>query len=465
MQIASGSEVRSSKKPQAFEQGPYQAGRMAEPLTRSRSVRTRSILSFGERDHRVLRRLDPTWDFREADTKYATHGIYRYPAMMVAPIVRRLIEEYAPEHRKVRLLDPFCGSGSALVEATLHGVESVGVDINPFAVLLARVKSTPIPPESLRSEFLQVLERWEGAEGPKPRIDIPNISYWYSKETIADLSRLRAAIDATRIDPVRDFFLVCFGEVARYVSWTRKDEFKQFRMAEPKRVEWRAETLTSFVRVYLHNEERMRDFVAQVGKHAPLAEVVLGDVRDSKNLPKGLYNLVVTSPPYGDSRTTVAYGQFSALSMGWLGFDRVESRSVDRRSLGGSPPQSLDYDTGSKTLGVALDQIAERDKDRARDVLGFYMDLSAAFKTVSESLSEGARACIVVGNRTVKGVRLETDVILSELLEAWCGLQHVETIVRGIPNKVMPLRNSPTNVAGALGDTMTREHILIFERN
>jgi site-specific DNA-methyltransferase (cytosine-N4-specific) len=448
-----------------FEQrSPRGPGMEVSPQGR-RAKRTRSIVSYGERDHRVLRHIDNSWDFREADTKYATHGIYRYPAMMVAPIVNRLIEEYSPDQRKVRLLDPFCGSGSALVEATLHGLESVGVDINPFAVLLARVKTTPIPPETLRSEFLQLLERWEGREGPKPAVDIPNLSYWYSKETVTDLTRLRAAVDATRIEPVRDFFRVCLGEVARYVSWTRKDEFKLFRMPDAKREAWHADVLASFVRVYLHNEERMSDFVSRVEKHSPLAEVALGDVRDPSQLQKGTYDLVVTSPPYGDSRTTVAYGQFSALSMGWIGFGRLESRSVDRRSLGGTSPDTLDVDLGSPTLASSLKQIAKKDVARAKDVLGFYVDLSVAFSTVSAALSDGAKACVVVGNRTVKGLRIETDVILAELLEARCGLEHTETIIRGIPNKVMPLRNSPSNVPGALGETMTREHILIFEKN
>lgn len=71
---------------------------------------------------------------------------------------------------------------------------------------------------------------------------------------------------------------------------------------------------------------------------------------------------------------------------------------------------------------------------------------------------------MVVGNRTVSKERLETDVILSELFEHECGLVHLETIVRGIPNKVMPLRNSPSNVAGAVGETMANEYILVLER-
>ena len=90
--------------------------------------------------------------------------------------------------------------------------------------------------------------------------------------------------------------------------------------------------------------------------------------------------------------------------------------------------------------------------------------LEAAFRNIAGSLAPGGCACVVVGNRTVKGVRLETDMILSELFENECGLVHEETIVRGIPNKLMPLRNSPSNVPGALGDTMANEYILVLRR-
>lgn len=82
------------------------------------------------------------WDFTKADTSYLTHGFHDYPARMIPQIAQRLIERYAPNSGKI--LDPFCGSGTTLVEAQLANRRAVGNDINPLAVLLSKVKATPI---------------------------------------------------------------------------------------------------------------------------------------------------------------------------------------------------------------------------------------------------------------------------------------------------------------------------------
>jgi site-specific DNA-methyltransferase (cytosine-N4-specific) len=417
-----------------------------------------------ESDPRRLRRADPSWDFRGEDTKYATHGIYRYPAMMVAPVVRRLIDEYSPIKNGGRLLDPFCGSGSALVEGMLHGMTAVGVDLNPLAVLLARAKTTPLTDRAIRVEHQAILRRYDEITSAPANVDIQNLSFWYSARSVAELSRLRAAILATESEELRRFFEACFAETARFVSWTRKDEYKTYRMPEEKRKDWRPSVLGSFASVVVHNREKMGDFVSRLPKGVPTANVVLGDTRDPAALPNGTYDLIVTSPPYGDSRTTVAYGQYSSLSLSWLGYDRATVNRTDRESLGGRPAAELTPRPDSPTLDRHLTDIRAKDPARARDVLSFYVDLCGAFRWVAGKLAPGGRACVVVGNRTVKGVRLETDVILSELFEHECGLVHEETIVRGIPNKVMPLRNSPSNIPGQLGETMANEYVLIFNR-
>ncbi len=93
--------------------------------------------------------VDQDWTFSKADTSYLTHGLHDYPARMIPQIARRLIERYSPKGGRV--LDPFCGSGTTLVEARLMGRDSVGSDVNPFALLLAKVKSTPI--DFRRSKF------------------------------------------------------------------------------------------------------------------------------------------------------------------------------------------------------------------------------------------------------------------------------------------------------------------------
>ena len=72
------------------------------------------------------------WTFAKEDTKYMTHGLHAYPARMIPQIAQRLIHRYSEAGNTV--WDPFCGSGSSLVESMLADRESVGTDLNPFAI-------------------------------------------------------------------------------------------------------------------------------------------------------------------------------------------------------------------------------------------------------------------------------------------------------------------------------------------
>ena len=86
--------------------------------------------------------IDHEWDFASADTKYLTHGIHPYPAMMIPQVAKRLITENGTG-AKIGI-DPFCGSGSVLLEFKLAGIDSFGIDINPLALMISRAKNTII---------------------------------------------------------------------------------------------------------------------------------------------------------------------------------------------------------------------------------------------------------------------------------------------------------------------------------
>ena len=109
------------------------------------------------------RRLGADWDYRTANTKEYTHGIHPYPAMMIPQVARRLIREYGCEGGI--LLDPYCGTGTTLLEGMLAELESVGTDLNPLARLIARTKIAPIDLDLLDSEIENFIEFGLGATG------------------------------------------------------------------------------------------------------------------------------------------------------------------------------------------------------------------------------------------------------------------------------------------------------------
>src|SRR3989338_3318437 len=101
------------------------------------------------------RRNDFSWDFRGEDTKPYTHGFHGYPAMFIPQLARRLILNCSQTQDTI--CDIFCGSGTALVESRLLGRNAYGIELNPLAVLIAKVKTTPINPEKLQKAYLKIL--------------------------------------------------------------------------------------------------------------------------------------------------------------------------------------------------------------------------------------------------------------------------------------------------------------------
>ncbi|MGC8830164.1 MAG: hypothetical protein ACP5TE_10350 [Verrucomicrobiia bacterium] len=175
--------------------------------------------------------------------------------------------------------------------------------------------------------------------------------------------------------------------------------------------------------------------------------------------PEGV-DIVLTSPPYGDSKTTVAYGQFSRLANQWLGLEEINE--VDKRSLGGI--RALEFKTFNyPLLDNVLVSIAQKDKNRILDVISFYADYEKSIQNVSKVVKKGGIIAYVVGNRKVKGCQIMNDEITREFFER-CGCAHIKTIIREIPNKRMPKLNSPSNVPGLTDSTMDCEYIVIFQK-
>ena len=405
---------------------------------------------------------DEDWDYATADTKSHTHCYHVYPAMMIPQVARRLIRLYG--RAGGMLLDPFCGSGTSLVEARLAGIHAVGIDLNPFAALLARTKATCFDTDMVSEEAKKLRKGVEsllkqGFSASPPQFF--NIDYWFKPEVQSDLALLRQAIDNFTAPEVRDFFLVAFSATVRESSNVRRGEYKLYRVRESELAYHRPMVFPLFWEKVGRNLRGLVEFVEACDPRSSV-QVVEGDTREAVPLPNACIDLIVTSPPYGDSQTTVAYGQFSRLMLQWLGVEDEVAKSIDRRALGGQRrAPTIGY--ASPTLERILEQIARQHLKRATQVKQFYDDFAECFPELTRVAKRGCWACFVVGNRTVKNVRIPTDQILIEIASGF-GWRYETTYHRRIPNKRMPLKNSPSNKPGELSETMTEEHIVILQK-
>ena len=391
------------------------------------------------------------------------HRIHPYPAMLHPLLVDFLIKKYAKKGDII--FDPFCGSGVTLLQSSLNEHESVGFDINPLSLLIARAKIQCYRRKRLLEELEDLREFLHGNMGSlfdERQIDIPkirNMDYWYSGSVIKDLGKIRWALK-NRPYEYKDFFLAVFAFVCRDQSLTRNGEFKRYRIREEKIADIKNEV---FSRFFSH----LRDMVGVfLSANTPRKSSRAVFANSEERIPPEIeYDLVVTSPPYGDSRTTVAYGQYTSFGTEWtngINFHDGDGYKVDRESLG----RKRQLEKGLNKHRILTDVIEKIEKincKRANEVLYFFNGYYSAVRNIVKNLSSDGKACFVVGNRTVKGCVIPMDQITASFLDEM-GMKFDGIFVRDILNKVMPAQNSPTNKTGMKSETMHKEYIVVFDK-
>ncbi len=420
------------------------------------------VVQIKKKRDKYLRKDDFSWDYRGEKTKSYTHGIHTYPAMFIPQVARRLLEKYSKEGDTI--CDIFCGSGTALVESKLLGRNAYGIDLNPLAIFLAKAKTTPINPIVLNHTYAKLLKNIsEIEESNLIKPDFKNIDFWFKEKVITQLSKINKAIGQIHDESVRNFITVGFSETVRHSSNTKTHEFKLVRNKGEKLENHDPDVLGIFKKFTERNIAGMTEFYRDTS--SSWIKAIYGDSSKDNDIKSSSIDLIITSPPYGDSRTTVAYGQFSRLSSQWINiFENPNDASgVDNKLLGGKATKTLIHSLASKKLAESLEKIASQDETRARDVLSFNIGLNDCLKQAHRILKPKKYFCLVIGNRQVKQVRIPTDFIIVELAQA-IGFSCEEIIVRNIPGKRMPMKNSPTNKIGALEETMNKESIVVLKK-
>jgi len=407
--------------------------------------------------YQVKRNTDYDFIGQSYSSRYP--NLHRYPATMLPQIGIKILNEL--NIKRGKLLDPYCGSGSSFASGLEVGIkEMLGFDINPLAVLISKVKFTKILPEILEKESIilrnNVFEFLKN-ENNFSKIKIPkikNIDYWFSKEVSLNLAILKYHIFKVKDDKIKNFFSIPFAETVRDCSYTRNNEFKLYRMKPEQIMAFNPDVFG----VFFNKLNKIINIYKYV-YFPKLEDDVKINVEYKKFIPQiNSYDVVLTSPPYGDSKTTVAYGQFSNFANEWLGIDYA--RKIDSLLMGGKKRKEL---FTNSIIFEQLNEINKKAEKRSYEVSSFYYDLDLSIKKVSNSVKKGGYAIYVVGNRTVKDVTLLTDQFIAERFEK-NGFEHIITYERNISNKSMPSKNSPTNKVGTKRNTMNNEYIVICRK-
>lgn len=412
-----------------------------------------------------------------------THLVHPYPAKMLVHIPFFFLANDLLSKSGDIVLDPFCGSGTVLLEAQLANRRAYGVDANPLARLIARVKTTALDPVVLDRTLDDLMKRIP----PKPsgeRPDVVNLEHWFYPNTARQLQCLHEAIERVRTPAVRDFLLVCFSVCARKVSLADprlsvpvRLRLGQYPKSHPLREKSdahlrqlrRVRVSEIFRRVTLANIARIK--VLQASSSSPASvEFLCSDARHlvyeyslngnrGKPLPSQSVQLIITSPPYPGAQK---YIRSCSLSLGWLRLCQTTNlRAYKSRMIGREEFTKAErgrvLPTNVGEADKVLAGIRNRNPIRAIIAATYLNEMRTAMREMDRVLKPGGHIVLVAANNRIARKEFRTVDYLRTIAEE-CGLSLTACFIDTIRSRgLMTKRNHTASM-------ITREWVLIFTK-
>lgn len=360
---------------------------------------------------------DRDWTFEKANTRDATHAAHPYPAKFIPQIPRALIKDLHPGDDSI-VLDPFCGSGTTLVEAAAAGLPAIGIDLHPLACLISKVKVTPLDC-SLEEAAKAALAR--ASTHPVPKI--PRIDHWFAVPVQEALAALVASIEQETMADVRDALRVAFSSIVVRVS--RQDSDTRYAAIEKNVSQHEVNEY------FLRAARSLGAAVSATWKDVARPRVRVINKNVLNTTPEdvgGRVSLVVTSPPYPNA---YEYWLYHKYRMYWLGMDPLHVRENE---IGARP------------------HFFKKNPATADD---FRVQMAKVFRLLKGVVIEGGHACFQVGNSKIHGHVVDNGELLRRAAAPF-GFCNTETVSREIP-----LTRKAFNPAHA---RIREERILVFRR-
>lgn len=361
------------------------------------------------------------------DVSYLTHNIHKYPAKFIPHVPRWAIRKYL-DAKNGWVLDPFCGSGTTLVEGTINGHNVIGVDIDPLSCLITKVKITPIPRKKLvksKNELIEAIKKKSDASF-KPPTQTHNLEHWFRPEQIGALGKIRECIENFREDKdLYDFFMITFSSIIRKAS-NADDQSQKTYVSHTLR-----KTPKPAIPLFLKNLEvyssRVLEFGRVVRGNNKEKIVLTTDSRNLKGAMKehniGKVDIAITSPPYIKALDYI-YTQMAEYF--WIGdLWGLETQEKQNRYkvnyIGTKQIPAEIYKLVPKTNVAEIDalvsKIKKKDIKHAYITAKFFIDMKNNLKNVHGLLKTNGHYIIVIGNNRVSGYYVPSHLFLMRCAE------------------------------------------------
>lgn len=374
--------------------------------------------------------IDPFWNVG-SEREHKSHRIHAYPAKFPAFITQKALGYAKDSGLNINCIaDIFCGCGTVAFEAKRMGIDFWGCDLNPVAVLIAKVKSSDYCAKQVDHYYAKILGEFDNHNGSYvlPAYINPRIVYWFNSEQIRELSLLKKCIfDSIPHNSKYLFYFLCaFSNILKPTSkWLTKSIKPQL---DPTKTP--AQVRAAFISQCLS----MRTALVEENNILCKSKTTI-KCKDALTIRKSNFaDLIISSPPYV---TSYEYADLHQLSSLWLDYAE-DYRDLRKNSIGSSHNcfHENNLDDLNESGRLIFNSLNSIDKAKARSVAKYYLDMQHVTTICKKMLTPNGLALMVIGNTEYKGVRIDNVKHLCEsMLNS--GFQQVSVTKRKISGKIL----------------------------
>ena len=379
-------------------------------------------------------------------------SIHPFPARMAPELARRALKE-VPERGCV--LDPMCGSGTVARAAVEAGLQCVGCDIDPLAVLMARVWTTPLDTGKVRTNAENLVRTARALpENAVERTTDPEterfISYWFAPQQEADLARL-ATMLRQQDEPVKGALAVALSRII-ISKQMRASLARDTSHSRPHRVSLSNDfdVYTGFLRSARQVAVRLKPGLIE-GK----ADIRRADARTLGGVEDRSFDLALTSPPYLNA---IDYLRGHRLALVWLGYEMGPLRKIRSASVGAERIMSEAEAPEDISRFVIERNGSTVDSRHLGWIRRYASDMDAVLRQLGRVVKRNGQVVLVLGNSFLRGAVIDNAGLIEAIAER-IGFQIQGRHVRKIPARRRYLP-PPGNGQGALDARMRTETVL-----
>lgn len=364
------------------------------------------------------------------------------------------------------VLDPMNGSGTTTLEAYLRGRRALGCDIDPLAVRIARVKTTPLPCDLLRlagSLVKNARAQLEGSAAIRKCLDDrfdektrQFIDYWFYPETQRELAALLLAMeDHPSGSAVRELAEVVFsgiivtksGGVSRARDLAHTRPHLDLTKARRDAIKDFGQRMAKFAQSF-----------ATLPDHFPRPGIVQCSARQLAIRDESV-DLIVTSPPYANAIDYVRANKFSLV---WLGQSVTCLGRLRGRYIGSEATRATVMGPLTSSTEAVLCDLKALDRKKGAVLRKYYIEMREVLREMSRVLVPGRHAVLVVGTSTMRGMDVKTPGCLADIAEHDAGFEVENVLRRSLDRdrRMMPFSKGKTLIERR----MATEEVIVLKK-